>query len=238
MVSNTQDDGPAVTQFLEGATQQVATALGVLAHPSPDVANLVATKLEGLQQEASRLTRQALADLAGQAAEAARSWGAKPGGDPRTFLQRLHHLGTSLLDELLRNAIHATATGKKIAYRMVVVDDSRVSAEALANTFASAGFSVRIAETMKEVLEQFKSFEPNVLVSDVRMPNVNVTDLCSRFRLAMGLEKCVVVLVSGGTENELRDRLDAIKPDAFVSKITGAANVLAQVQKVCFEKLG
>ena len=238
MVSNTQDDGPAVAQFLEAAIQQVATALSVFAKPNQDVANQVATQMDRLQHEADHLSRQDLASLAGHAAEAARSWGATPGGDPRIFLQRVYYFGTSLLDELLRNAILANAKGNKIDYRMVVVDDSRVSAEALANTFASAGFSVRIAKTMQEVQDQFRSFEPNILVSDVRMPDLDVTDLCARFRLAVGLEKCVVVLVSGGSESELRDRLDIIKPDAFVSKVTGAANVLSTVQKVCSEKLG
>jgi CheY-like chemotaxis protein len=238
MASNSQDDSPSIIKFLEASVQQVATALGALSNPSQAAGLQVMGQLLRIQQQADQLLQQDLAHWAGQAAESARSWGAAPGGDPRAFFQRLHLLGTKLLDQMVRSALRANATSKKVSHRMLVVDDSPVSADALASAFASAGFSVRTAETLKEVEELIKSFEPNILVSDVRMPNLDVTDLCARFRLTLGPERCVVVLVSAGTESDVRNRLDSIKPDAFVSKVAGAANVLSKVQQVCFEKLG
>jgi hypothetical protein len=42
-----------------------------------------------------------------------------------------------------------------------------------------------------------------------------------------------VVLVSGRSEAELRERLDEIKPDVFVSKLAGAVAVVTRVNAVC-----
>jgi hypothetical protein len=44
-----------------------------------------------------------------------------------------------------------------------------------------------------------------------------------------------VILVSGRAESELRDRLDEIKPDAFVSKLSGAVAVVTRVSGICRE---
>jgi hypothetical protein len=43
--------------------------------------------------------------------------------------------------------------------------------------------------------------------------------------------------VSGRSEAELRERLDEIKPDVFVSKLVGAVAVVSQVDAVYRDRL-
>ena len=123
------------------------------------------------------------------------------------------------------------------ARRLLVVDDSPVAALALADVFERHNFSVRSASTLDEAVKQFSLFSPAVLVSDVHMPNLDVADLCRRFRETARGHRAIVVLVSGRAESELRDRLTEIQPDAFVSKLSGAVEVVARVGAVCRELL-
>jgi putative two-component system response regulator len=108
-----------------------------------------------------------------------------------------------------------------------------VAALALADVFEMHDYTVRVASTFDKAVELFSSFAPDVLVSDVHMPALDVAELCRRFRSTAADRCTAVVLVSGRSEVELRERLDEIKPDVFVSKLAGAAAVVARVNGVC-----
>ena len=121
---------------------------------------------------------------------------------------------------------------------MLIVDDSPVAALALADVFEMHDFSVRVASTLEKALDLLSSFAPSVLVSDVHMPNLDVAELCRNFRSLASTDRCAVILVSGRSEAELRDRLSEIKPDAFVSKLSGAVAVVTRVTAICRDLLG
>jgi hypothetical protein len=42
-------------------------------------------------------------------------------------------------------------------------------------------------------------------------------------------QRTAILLISGRSEAELRDRLDVIRPEAFVSKLAGADAVVSRV---------
>jgi CheY-like chemotaxis protein/HPt (histidine-containing phosphotransfer) domain-containing protein len=113
--------------------------------------------------------------------------------------------------------------------RVLVVDDSLVAAQALADVFEVRGFEVRSATSLDIAMSVCASFSPAVLVADVQMPSLDVAELCRRFREATRGQRSAVLLISGRSEAELRDRLDAIRPEAFVSKLAGADVVVSRV---------
>jgi DNA-binding response OmpR family regulator len=122
-----------------------------------------------------------------------------------------------------------------VARKLLIVDDSAVAALALADVFEMNEFCVRAASSLEEARALFDSFQPDILVSDVHMPNLDVAELCRGFRAGAGARKVAVILVSGRSENELRERMEAIDPDAFVSKLAGAVAVVTRVTAVCRE---
>jgi DNA-binding response OmpR family regulator len=149
------------------------------------------------------------------------------------------------LGYLLQEASEAQESKASSAYRLsptgprklLIVDDSPVAALALADVFEMHDFSVRVASSMEKATELFVSFSPDVLVSDIHMPNLDVAELCRRFRADAADRRTAVILVSGRAESELRDRLIDIKPDAFVSKLAGAVAVVTRVGAICREML-
>jgi PleD family two-component response regulator len=153
-------------------------------------------------------------------------------------LRRLGYLLQEISEKQARQQSLDGIDASTVQRRLLIVDDSPVSALALADVFEMNGFSVRVASTIEKAVQEVAAFSPMVLVSDVHMPNLDVSELCRKFRLASRDRKAAVILVSGRSESELRGRLDEIKPDGFVSKLSGAVAVVTRVGAICQELLG
>ena len=113
--------------------------------------------------------------------------------------------------------------------RVLVVDDSPFSARALSRVFERNGIEARTATTMSEVLDLCATFVPNILVTDVHMPALDVSELCDRFRAATQGRRTGIVLVSAHSDNELQNCLHATGADDFIPKCAGTGAVVNRV---------
>jgi len=151
-------------------------------------------------------------------------------------MRSLRKLGY-LLQEASEAHDHKASTvqrpGPAGPYKLLIVDDSPIAALALADVFEMHDFAVRVASSMEKATELFSTFVPDILVSDIHMPNLDVAELCRRFRADVADRRAAVILVSGRAESELRERLSEINPDGFVSKLAGAVAVVTRVSAIC-----
>jgi CheY-like chemotaxis protein len=206
--------------------------------PIPGAALQIAADLHMIAGEAAMLDRPELAKVACEGENAARLV-AEGKDDARISCMRsLRRLGyllheASETQESQSGEVHLAASSS--SRKLLIVDDSPVAALALSDVFEMHDFKVRVASTIEKSVELFASFAPDVLVSDVHMPNIDVAELCRRFRADAGDRRTAVILVSGRSEAELRERLDEINPDAFVSKLSGAVAVVTRVGAICRE---
>ena len=185
-------------RFLSTAKELVSRDLGLLGRQgeSWDLAG----DLHRLGGEAAMVNLPEVAQAAREGEEAAHLLGSASDRQARVTCGRLLRKLSYLLQELSAKrptpvpteARRATGGGR----RVLVVDDSPVAAQALA---------------------------------DVQMPNLDVVELCQRFREVMRGQRTAILLISGRSEAELRDRLDVIRPEAFVSKLAGADAVVSRV---------
>ena len=72
---------------------------------------------------------------------------------------------------------------KLTGLRILTVDDDRNTREMLQEALERAGAEVMSAESAREALSQLRSFRPDVLVSDIGMPNEDGYDLLRQIRL-------------------------------------------------------
>jgi DNA-binding response OmpR family regulator len=72
-----------------------------------------------------------------------------------------------------------------------------------------------------------------VLLTDVCMPNIDLFDLCRRFRAATSGQRSFVMLFSAHSEKEIKTIVSAIGADAFMEKRDGAAAVATRVESLC-----
>jgi CheY-like chemotaxis protein/HPt (histidine-containing phosphotransfer) domain-containing protein len=237
---STLADESMVARLFETARQKVAQGMASIAKPTPESASRVATDLHTIAGEAAMLGKPELSKAAAEGEEAARRLASGQTDALVPCLRSLRRLGYLLQGAFAPEEQKANGSSRDKpadARRLLVVDDSPVAALALADVFEMHEFSVRSASTLDEAVKQFSLFSPAVLVSDVHMPNLDVAELCRRFREVTRGRRAIVVLVSGRAESELRDRLTEIKPDAFVSKLSGAVEVVTRVSAICRELL-
>jgi CheY-like chemotaxis protein/HPt (histidine-containing phosphotransfer) domain-containing protein len=218
-------------RFLSTAKELVSRDLGLLGRQgeSWDLAG----DLHRLGGEAAMVNLPEVAQAAREGEEAAHLLGSASDRQARVTCGRLLRKLSYLLQELSAKRPTPVPTEARRAAgggrRVLVVDDSPVAAQALADVLEVRGFEVRNATSLGAVMTMCASFCPAVLVADVQMPNLDVVELCQRFREVRRGQRTAILLISGRSEAELRDRLDAIRPEAFVSKLAGADVVVSRV---------
>jgi CheY-like chemotaxis protein len=79
--------------------------------------------------------------------------------------------------------------------RVLVADDERVIADTLAIILNQAGYEASAVYSGTGAVEQAKSIRPDLLISDVIMPDMNGIDAAIKIRAA--LPKCKILLFSG-----------------------------------------
>jgi CheY-like chemotaxis protein/two-component sensor histidine kinase len=84
-----------------------------------------------------------------------------------------------------------------IAWRVLVVDDNRDSAESLALVLKTAGHEVRIANAPAEALKIMPSFLPKVIILDIGLPEMDGYELCRRLRERFDLTGVMLIALTG-----------------------------------------
>jgi CheY-like chemotaxis protein len=82
--------------------------------------------------------------------------------------------------------------------RVLVADDERVIADTLAIILRQNGFETATAYNGREAVEAARRWKPDLLVSDVMMPELTGIEAAIQIRLL--IPECKVLLFSGQTE--------------------------------------
>jgi len=80
-------------------------------------------------------------------------------------------------------------------YKILVVDDDARIANTTAAVLGSAGYECRAVHSAAAAIELVSEFVPDLVMSDVMMPDVNGVQVCMRIREQ--LPYCAILLFSG-----------------------------------------
>jgi len=78
--------------------------------------------------------------------------------------------------------------------RVLIVDDEKLVCWSLSEVLVAAGFSVETALTGADALTKFDAFQPEMVLLDVRLPDVNGGSLLTQFKAAD--EELMVVMIT------------------------------------------
>jgi DNA-binding NtrC family response regulator len=95
--------------------------------------------------------------------------------------------------------------------RILVAEDDVATGQAWSELIASWGFKVSIAEDGKRALELAESYDPHILLLDLRLPQLNGLEVLSALR-ERGVQ-IPTIMISG--EGEISDAVQAIKLGAY-----------------------
>lgn len=111
--------------------------------------------------------------------------------------------------------------------KILVVDDEPQLIRVLRTGLKSRGYDVRGASDGESGLESFNEWHPDLVITDLAMPNVDGLEFCRRLRAISQVP--IIVLSAKGEERTKVEALD-IGADDFVTKPFGIDELLARVR--------
>jgi two-component system KDP operon response regulator KdpE len=110
---------------------------------------------------------------------------------------------------------------------ILVVDDEPQITRVLKTTLSSQGYGVRTASDGDEAVQLMKEWTPDLVITDLRMPNLGGLELCRYVRAKSRIP--VIVLSVKGEERIKVEALDA-GADDYVTKPFSVNELLARVR--------
>ena len=101
---------------------------------------------------------------------------------------------------------------------VLVVEDSRVQAQALRLSLERHGYRVRTADDGADALAQARAEAPDVILSDIDMPEMDGYELCRAVKNDPALRRVPVVLLTSYTEPEDIFRGLEVRADSYLTK--------------------
>lgn len=111
--------------------------------------------------------------------------------------------------------------------RILVVDDEPQLTRVLRTGLSSHGYELRVAADGVSALETFGDWHPDLVVTDLAMPNMDGLELCRNLRAISTVP--ILVLSARGDEKTKVEALD-LGADDYVTKPFGIDELLARVR--------
>lgn len=115
----------------------------------------------------------------------------------------------------------------EVKQRILVVDDEPQITRVLRRSLITHGYDVHIASDGESALQTFGDWPPDLVVTDLAMPNMNGLELCRRLRTISPVP--IIVLSVRGEEKTKVEALDS-GADDYVTKPFGMDELLARIR--------
>lgn len=102
--------------------------------------------------------------------------------------------------------------------RIVIVDDAKYLAIGLAEILELEGFETRFAFDGIEALRVMRTFVPNLVVTDLRMPKMDGFELIDAIRHDETLKEVPIIAITASIGPECRDQVIETGANHFVAK--------------------
>src|SRR5438105_4635024 len=121
--------------------------------------------------------------------------------------------------------------------RILVVDDDAGIRETLRDVFLLDDFDCALAASAEEALALVASEKPQLIVSDVQLPDMSGYQLCQTLKRD-ALSRHVPVILISGSFTEPEDRLQAFElgADEFFAKPVNPMYLVARVKSILREQ--
>lgn len=123
----------------------------------------------------------------------------------------------------------------EVRRRIVVIDDSEIILAAAEHVLVSAGFEVRAVTSLRRFLNAVLDWKPDVIVTDLYMPEMSGAELCTWLRQQVETAKLPIIICSSAPNEELEDVVRQVGADGYVSKHAGPDALPAKLHALCEE---
>jgi CheY-like chemotaxis protein len=109
--------------------------------------------------------------------------------------------------------------------RILLLDDSVITLEMEKAVLEERGYKVAIASNLLEFQSQLGPFQPEIILTDLMMPDVSGKDIVRVIKQDFHTEKIPIILFSSKEDDELREIAEQAGADGFLSKAHGIAKL-------------
>ena len=101
---------------------------------------------------------------------------------------------------------------------VLVADDDATYRRVLQGILEKAGFRVVLAENGKIALKQFSKTQPDVVLLDIEMPELDGFSVCKNIRAQEGIRETPIFIITGREDQEAVERAYSVGASDFLTK--------------------
>ena len=116
--------------------------------------------------------------------------------------------------------------------KILIIDDSEITLAMEKAVLEQHGYEVQAAATLLNFEIILKSWRPNVILTDIHMPDVKGTDICRILKTEYDTQDIPIVLFSSLTDAELSKLAEQVGADGYLSKNHGLESLAAKVNEL------
>jgi CheY-like chemotaxis protein len=105
--------------------------------------------------------------------------------------------------------------------RILLLDDSTITLEMEKAVLEDRGYKVAIASNLLEFQAQLAGFQPEIILTDLMMPDISGKDIVRVLKQDFHTEKIPIILLSSKPDDELGEIAEQAGADGFLSKSHG-----------------
>ncbi|MER2563166.1 MAG: response regulator [Myxococcaceae bacterium] len=107
------------------------------------------------------------------------------------------------------------------AKRILLIDDSEITLQMEKAVLEQRGYDVQATTTLVEFERMLKDFKPDLILTDIHMPEARGTDICRTLKNEYQTQDIPIVLFSSLNDDELAELAQQVGADGFLSKAHG-----------------
>jgi len=119
--------------------------------------------------------------------------------------------------------------------RILVVDDQRTNAEMVSGLLRNLGYDVEVATNGAEALESVRDKAPDLVISDILMPQMDGYELCRRLRASPATALLPVILITSAEQTERVKGVEA-GADDFLARPVNWPELFARAKRLLHVK--
>lgn len=117
-------------------------------------------------------------------------------------------------------------------YTILVADDEPAIRTMLEMILSSDGHDIVTVSDGRAALEYLKTNTPDAMLLDVKMPEIDGYEVCSRVKRIRRLSGTAVLLLTGFDDEQIRDQARLVGADDIVFKPLSGKNLRSRVAEV------
>jgi CheY-like chemotaxis protein len=105
--------------------------------------------------------------------------------------------------------------------KILLIDDSEITLAMEVSVLEARGYDVRATSTLTEFEKVLQAWRPDVILTDIHMPEVTGADICRTLKNEYGTQDIPIILFSSLDDEELGKLAEQVGADGFLSKANG-----------------